>query len=80
MVADQSGAELREELRLIEEELAELRNEVTKVRRRLGERADAPTDPAEIARILTTAEEQEAFIAQLESRRDGLLERLGQRR
>jgi hypothetical protein len=41
MVADQSGAELREELRLVEEELAELRDGVAQVRRRLGERADA---------------------------------------
>ena len=37
----------------------------------IGERAEYPTDPAEVSLLLTEAEEQEAILATLKARRDG---------
>jgi hypothetical protein len=73
-------AALRDELRVVEEELTQLRQTATELRRRVGERADRPTDSAEIATLITEAEEQEAFIEVLEKRRKDLLRRLGEHR
>ncbi|MCW2703419.1 MAG: hypothetical protein JWQ37_1414 [Blastococcus sp.] len=73
-------AALRDELRVVEEELTQLRQTATELRRRVGERADRPTDSAEIATLITEAEEQEAFIEVLERRREDLLRRLGEHR
>jgi hypothetical protein len=67
---------LREELRLVEEELAELRRTAAELRRRVGEQADAPANEADLAATITAAEEQEAFIAVLQSRHEALPERL----
>jgi hypothetical protein len=75
-----TAAELREELTLVEEELGQVRETATELRRRVGERADRPTDSAEIATLITEAEEQEAFIEVLERRREDLLRRLGEHR
>ncbi|MCW2508645.1 MAG: hypothetical protein JWP68_1793 [Modestobacter sp.] len=69
---------LREELRALEEELAQLRATAADLRRRIGERADHPTDPEERSLLLTTAEEQEAFLEVLEQRREDLIRRLGE--
>jgi hypothetical protein len=69
---------LREELRMVEEDLERLRATARELRERLGEHADAPTDAAEIATMLTMAEEQEAFAATLEARREELLQRLAE--
>jgi hypothetical protein len=71
-----STTTLREELQRVEEELAQLRETAAALRRRIGERADDPTDSAERAAMITAAEEQEAFIEVLEARREQLLERL----
>jgi hypothetical protein len=71
-----SATTLREELQRVEEELAQLRETAAALRRRIGERADDPTDSAERAAMITAAEEQEAFIEVLEARREQLLERL----
>jgi hypothetical protein len=71
-----SATTLREELRRVEEELAQLRETAAALRRRIAERADDPTDSAERTTLITAAEEQEAFIEVLESRREQLLERL----
>jgi hypothetical protein len=71
---------LREELRLVEEELARLRQTAAELRRQIGERWFDPTDPAERTTLITTAEEQEAFIEVLENRREELLRRLGEHR
>jgi bacterioferritin (cytochrome b1) len=79
MDADSPTA-LRDELQRVEEELAQLREAAAELRRRIGERADDPTDPVERATVITAAEEQEAFIAVLESRREDLLRRLGEQR
>jgi hypothetical protein len=80
MDADSTTAPLREELQVVEEELAQLREAAADLRRRIGERGDDPTDSAERSALITTAEEQEAFIEVLEQRREGLLRRLGERR
>jgi hypothetical protein len=66
------------ELDLLEEEIAELGRDAAELRRRIGERADYPTDPAEVSLLLTEAEEQEAILATLKARRDALKDRLGQ--
>jgi hypothetical protein len=77
MDADDAAA-LRQELTLVEQELAQLRELAAELRRRVGERADDPTDPNERATLITEAEEQEAFIDVLEQRREDLLRRLGE--
>ncbi len=66
-----------EELRVIDGELARLRETAADLRRRIGERWDDPTDPEERGSLIEAAEEQEALIEDLESRRAELLERLG---
>jgi biopolymer transport protein ExbB/TolQ len=76
MADTQSDASLRDELKDLEEQIAELRRSAQEIRTRIGGGWDAPTDEVEIASALTHAEEQEAFIRALEERRDRLLERL----
>jgi hypothetical protein len=66
------------ELDLLEEKIAELERGTAELRRRIGERADYPTDPAEVSLLLTETEEQEAILATLKARRDALKDRLGQ--
>jgi hypothetical protein len=70
-------AAIREELRLVEEDLARIRETVADLRRRIGERADYPTDPAELSALIEEAEEQEFLADKLEARREELLRRLG---
>jgi hypothetical protein len=72
MDADTRTAALREELRVVEEDLARLRETAAELRRRIGSRDDDPTDPEERSLLITTAEEQEV----LEQRREDLLRRL----
>lgn len=76
MSATRSQAAIREELQLVEEDLTNLRGTAASLRQRIGERADEPTDPAERAATIESADEQEALIAQLESRREQLLAEL----
>jgi F0F1-type ATP synthase membrane subunit b/b' len=80
MDADSLTAALRQELRDVEQELAQLRESAADLRRRIGERWDEPTDSAERATLITTAEEQETFIEVLENRREDLIRRLGEHR
>jgi hypothetical protein len=77
MDADDTAA-LRQELALVEQDLAQLRQLAAQLRRRVGERADDPTDPEERTTLITEAEEQEALIDVLEQRREDLLRRLGE--
>ncbi len=77
MSTAQPQAAIREELRLVEEDLARLREAAADLRRRIGERADYPTDPAELSALIEEAEEQEALAEELEARREELLRRLG---
>jgi hypothetical protein len=72
-------AVIRDELRLVEEDLAQLRRTAASLRERVGERADEPTDPAERATLIENAEEQEALIEGLEARRSKLQAELGGR-
>ena len=72
-----STAELTEELGLVEEDLAQLRETAADLRRRIGERDEEPTDAVERSALIEAAEEQEALIDQLEARREELLRRLG---
>ena len=68
--------DVREQLRLIDEELAGLRKTAESLRAQVGERTAGPMDLAESAAAITAAEEQEALIDVLEQRRAGLLRRL----
>ena len=76
MGADDVTAQLRQELALVEEELTRLRTTAAELRRQIGERSVEPTDSAKRSLLITEAEEQEAFIAALERRREELLQRL----
>lgn len=62
-----------EELRVIDEELARLRETAADLRRQIGERWDDPADPVDRTQLIDAAEEQEALIAELEDRRSRLL-------
>jgi hypothetical protein len=70
-------AALREELRLMEEDLARFRETAANLRQRIGERWDDPTDAAERSALIEEAEEQSALIEVLEARRQELLRKLG---
>ena len=73
MSTAQPQAAIREELRPVEEDLARIRETAADLRRRIGERADYPTDPAELSALIEEAEEQEFLADELEARREGLL-------
>ncbi len=77
MSTAQPQAAIREELRLVEEDLARIRETAADLRRRIGERADYPTDPAELSALIEEAEEQEFLADELKGRREELLRRLG---
>jgi hypothetical protein len=68
--------DIDEQLRVADEEIAELRKTAQSLRSQVGERTSGPMDLAESAAVITAAEEQEALIDVLEQRRDGLLRRL----
>lgn len=75
-----SPAAVRVELRGVEEELAQLRENAAPLRRRIGDHWDDPTDPVEKTELIALVEEQEALIEELENRREDLLRRLGEHR
>jgi hypothetical protein len=70
---------IREELQLVEEDLARLREAVADLRTRLGEGWNEPTDVEERTAMIEAAEEQGALIGGLEARREELRQRLGER-
>ncbi|GII53762.1 hypothetical protein Pth03_21510 [Planotetraspora thailandica] len=70
-------SEIRRQLEEVDTELARLRADVAAMRREIGERWDAPTDAAELATVLTNAEQQESVIETLEARRQHLQQQLG---
>jgi hypothetical protein len=70
---------MQEELNLVQEDLARLRETAAGLRQRLGEGGDEPTDEEERSALIEAAEENEALIARLEVRREELLGRLGKR-
>ena len=73
MDTSEPAAAYEAELRVVEEDLARLREEAADLRRRIGEREDEPTDPAERSALIEQAEEQEALIDMLKARREELL-------
>jgi hypothetical protein len=73
----QSQTDLRAELRLVEEQRADLLRQASELRASLGEDA-GPMDHEERTAMLTQAEELEGFAAVLERRREALLEKLGE--
>ncbi|WP_433188604.1 hypothetical protein [Actinoallomurus sp. CA-150999] len=77
MADDQSREDLEEELRVVEDDIASVRPELKEMRRRIGDRDEGATDPAESAAMIENADEQEALLGQLEERRAVLLRRLG---
>jgi outer membrane protein TolC len=77
MNTSESASALEAELRVVEEDLARLRETAADLRRRIGEREDEPTDPAERSALIEQAEEQEALIGMLKARREELLRELG---
>ena len=77
MNTSESAAAFEAELRVVEEDLARLREEAADLRRRIGEREDEPTDPAERSAMIEQAEEHEALIDMLKARREELLRDLG---
>ena len=77
MNTSESAAAFEAELRVVEEDLARLREAAADLRRRIGEREDEPTDPAERSALIEQAEEQEALIDMLKARREELLRELG---
>jgi hypothetical protein len=68
---DESSA-LRQELREVEADVAELRDTAVSLRAQIGDRSSEPTDASERAALITAAEEQEALVETLEARRDKL--------
>ncbi|MET8154036.1 hypothetical protein ACIBSW_16600 [Actinoplanes sp. NPDC049668] len=59
----------------LDQKIADLQTQVQDMRRRIGDRADSPTDAAEVSSLLTEVEEQEAILAALTARRDEIKER-----
>jgi SMC interacting uncharacterized protein involved in chromosome segregation len=75
-MTQQSSSGLREELRLIEEEIAELRESAASLRRQVGDRSDGNLEPEEVGATIASAEELEAIVDTLETRRDDLTRRI----
>jgi 4-aminobutyrate aminotransferase-like enzyme len=74
MTGNAIGEQLRQELRVLDTQIAELRG----VGRQVGAESDAVRDSEEIAADLTNAEEQEAVLGILERRREAFLDQLRQ--
>ncbi|MFD1939247.1 MULTISPECIES: hypothetical protein [Nonomuraea] len=65
----------QEELRQLEEDLAKLKSANAELRSQISDMG--ATDAVERAAMLSMADEQDALIAELETRRDSLRDRLG---
>ncbi|MFC4535230.1 hypothetical protein [Sphaerisporangium dianthi] len=78
MAAEGDETGLREELRMVEEDLVKLRETVAELRGTVGEHAEAPTDATEVSMLIAMADEQEQLMTTLEARREVLLRRLGE--
>lgn len=75
-----SNAEVQEELRLVDEDLEQLRKSNRELHERIGDRDEEPTDPEERSAMIFMAEEQDSLIDDLESRREQLAQRLAARK
>ncbi|GAB2832393.1 hypothetical protein GCM10027176_40820 [Actinoallomurus bryophytorum] len=72
MDGEDDRSALRQELREVEADVAELRDTAVSLRAQIGDRSSEPTDASERAALITAAEEQEALVETLEARRDKL--------
>ena len=63
---------LQEELRSLDEEIAETRVSALELRRQVGDRSDGNLEPEETAATISRAEELEAILDLLQNRRDEL--------
>jgi hypothetical protein len=76
VATDHDDAALREELRLVEDELAQVRQTAIDLRAEIGGRLDGAVDQEDMAATITSAEEQEALATSLQARRDRIKARL----
>jgi hypothetical protein len=67
---------LRAELRSLDEEIAETRASAEELRRDIGDRSDGNLEPEETAATISRAEELEAIVDSLQTRRDELAGRI----
>jgi len=67
---------VRDEIRVVDAELDELRRTAAGLRAEIGGRSDGTSEPEEMAATITSAEEQEALIGVLEARREKLQHQL----
>ena len=67
---------VRDEIRVVDAELVELRRIAAELRAQIGGRFGVGSEPEEIATTITSAEEQEALIGVLEARRERLTNQL----
>jgi hypothetical protein len=67
---------LQDELRMLEEEIDQLRRTAEEARSRIGGRDEGATDVAERSTAIEQAEEQEALLGILTTRREQVQERL----
>jgi hypothetical protein len=65
------------ELRLVEQELTDLRTEADELRREIGDPGEAPGDQAARANLITSLEMNVAVVESLEARAATLRQRLG---
>ncbi len=75
-MTQQSDRDLREQLRRVDEEISELRASAAALRRQVGDRTDGSVEPEETAATISSAEELEAIVDSLETRRDDIARRL----
>ena len=73
---DLTTSDLTEQLRTVEQEIAQVRQSVTDLRAQVGGRGDGATDPEDTAAAIRSADEQETLAGVLETRRDALKARL----
>jgi multidrug resistance efflux pump len=65
----------RVELDRVEQEIAQLRHSATELRQQVGSRSDGVVEPEEVAATIASAEELEAIVESLQSRREELMRR-----
>jgi hypothetical protein len=66
----------RDELREVEDEIAGLQRSALELRQQVGGRTDGTVEPEETAATIASAEELEAIVDTLQSRREELVRRV----
>ena len=77
MASEEPQEALTEELRLLDKEIAERRQEAQQLRTGLADHAEGAGDLVDEESPIEMAEEQEAVLATLEARRQEVLRQLG---